>query len=378
MLAQARRAPGSPVVGVHAILPSGTRRGTALTSGDHFSASGGHRLTDRFHRPLRDLRISVMDRCNFRCPYCMPEDQYHRDFPFLHSDQRLSFEEIVRLVRLFVERGVRKLRLTGGEPLLRPGLADLIGELSLVEGVEDLALTTNGVLLAQQAAALKAAGLERITVSLDALDEKTFRRMSGGRGRPGRVIDGIEAALEAGLRPVKINAVVQRGLNEHAVLPLLERFRNTGVVVRFIEYMDVGTLNHWQQTDLVSSGELLERIRAEWRIRPLEPQYHGEVATRWVYEDGAGELGFISSVTQPFCGDCTRARLSSDGKLYTCLFAAAGTDLRAPLRDGTADEQIGDLIDRIWRQRGDRYSEERAESGEMPRESKIEMYYIGG
>jgi GTP 3',8-cyclase len=335
-------------------------------------------LDDRRGRPLKDLRISVMDRCNFRCPYCMPEDQYHRDFQFLHSDERLSFPEISRLARLFVERGVTKLRLTGGEPLLRAGLVDLIGELSLIEGVEDLALTTNGILLAQHAAALKGAGLDRVTVSLDALDEATFRRMSGGRGTPGRVLEGIDAAIEAGLTPLKINTVVQRGLNERGIYALLERFRHTGVVVRFIEYMDVGTLNKWNEKELVPSAEIVEQIRQRWGIRPVEAGYRGEVAERWEFEDGGGEIGFISSVTQPFCGDCTRARLSSDGSLYTCLFAARGTDLRGPLRAGKQDAEIGRIIDAVWTNRGDRYSELRASGGREARVQKIEMYYIGG
>ena len=335
-------------------------------------------LKDRRGRPLRDLRISVMDRCNFRCPYCMPENQYHRDFQFLHADERLSFEEITRLARLFVARGVTKLRLTGGEPLLRPGLVDLVGELSLIEGVEDLALTTNGILLAQHAAALKGAGLDRVTVSLDALDEPTFRRMSGGRGTPDRVLEGIDAAIEAGLAPIKINTVVQRGINEGGIYALLERFRNTGVVVRFIEYMDVGTLNKWNEKELVPSRELVERIRQRWAIRPLQASYLGEVAERWEFEDGSGELGFISSVTQPFCGDCTRARLSSDGGLYTCLFAARGTDLRGPLREGVDDAALEEIIDRVWTNRADRYSEQRAEGGRETRLEKIEMYYIGG
>src|SRR6056297_2821179 len=330
-------------------------------------------LDDRRGRPLRDLRISVMDRCNFRCPYCMPENQYHRDFQFLHSDERLSFGEITRLARLFVERGVTKLRLTGGEPLLRPGLVDLIGELSLIDGVEDLALTTNGILLAQHAAALKGAGLDRVTVSFDALDEATFRRMSGGRGTPERVLEGIDAAIEAGLTPLKINTVVQRGLNENGIYALLERFRNTGVVVRCIEYMDVGTLNKWNEKELVPSAELVKRINERWTIRPIEASYRGEVAERWEYADGAGEIGFISSVTQPFCGDCTRARLSSDGSLYTCLFAARGTDFRGPMRQGIEDEQLGEMIDRVWRGRNDRYSEQRAEDGSSVRTEKIEM-----
>jgi cyclic pyranopterin phosphate synthase len=262
--------------------------------------------------------------------------------------------------------------------LLRPNLADLIGELSLIPGVEDLALTTNGVLLAQHAAALKAAGLDRVTVSLDALDDDTFRLMSGGRGNAGRVLDGIQAAMETGLSPVKINVVVQRGKNESAAMDILERFRGTGVVVRFIEYMDVGTLNQWRAGDLVPSGELVKRVAERWPIRPAEPQYRGEVAQRWVFEDGGGELGFISSVTQPFCGDCTRARLSSEGKLYTCLFATRGVDLRAALREGADDEYIGAVIDRTWTKRGDRYSELRALDAPHRSEHRIEMYYIGG
>ncbi len=319
-----------------------------------------------------------MDRCNFRCPYCMPESKYGRDFQFLHSDERLSFSEIVRLSRLFVERGVEKIRLTGGEPLLRPNLSDLVGELSLIPGVRDLALTTNGVLLAQHAASLKAAGLDRVTVSLDALDPETFRLMSGGRGNPERVLEGIEAAVEAGLGPVKVNAVVQRGKNESAVMDLLERFRGTPVVVRFIEYMDVGTLNGWRAGDLVPSAELVSRVAQRWPIRPAEPQYRGEVARRWLFEDGAGELGFISSVTQPFCGDCTRARLSSEGKLYTCLFATRGVDLRAALRQGADDDYIGALVDRTWTRRADRYSELRALDEPHRSEQRIEMFYIGG
>jgi GTP 3',8-cyclase len=347
-------------------------------SGPESDSSHPTVLEDRRGRPLKDLRISVMDRCNFRCPYCMPENQYHRDFQFLHADERLSFAEISRIARLFVERGVTKLRLTGGEPLLRPGLVDLIGELSLIDGVEDLALTTNGILLAQHAAALKGAGLDRVTVSLDALDEATFRRMSGGRGTPERVLEGIDAAIEAGLLPLKVNTVVQRGLNERGIYALLERFRHTGVVVRLIEYMDVGTLNKWNEKELVPSAELVERIKQRWPIRPVESSYRGEVAERWEFEDGAGEVGFISSVTQPFCGDCTRARLSSDGALYTCLFAARGTDLKGPLRAGIEDAELGGLIDAVWRNRGDRYSEQRAEGGHEARVEKIEMYYIGG
>jgi cyclic pyranopterin phosphate synthase len=334
---------------------------------------------DRLGRPLHDLRISVMDRCNFRCPYCMPKDQYHEKFPFLHPDERLSFEEIQRLTALFVGLGVRKLRITGGEPLLRPQLAELIGEISMIDKVEDIALTTNGILLGQQAAALKAAGLHRVTVSLDAMDDETFQLLSGGRGGRDRVLSGIDEAIAAGLTPVKVNVVVQRGVNEDSVFPLLEHFRGSGVIVRFIEYMDVGTMNHWRPEDLVSSKELHDLIHARWPLTPADQNYHGEVAQRYVYDDGAGEVGFISSVTEPFCSDCTRARLSSDGKLFTCLFANQGLDLRAPLREGASDDELLALICETWRRRGDRYSELRAELRRAGKDyQRIEMYYIGG
>ena len=333
-------------------------------------------LKDRLQRPLHDLRISVMDRCNFRCPYCMPEDKYHQDFRFLQSHERLSFDEITRLAGLFAALGVRKLRITGGEPLLRPELPELIGDLHQIDGIEDVALTTNGILLGQQAAALKAAGLDRVTVSLDALDPKVFGRMSGGRGSPDKVLASIEEAREAGLVPIKINTVVKRGINDDAVLDLVDRFRGTGVIVRFIEYMDVGTINHWQAGDTVPSAELVERINARWPIEPMEAAYHGEVARRHRFADGSGELGFISSVSAPFCGSCTRARLSSDGQLYTCLFASQGTDIRGPMRDGVDDAGLAELIRSAWQARADRYSERRASrqgGGE-----KVEMYYIGG
>jgi len=337
------------------------------------------RPVDRLGRPLHDLRLSVMDRCNFRCPYCMPADQYHEDFRFLHSSERLSFAEIVRLARLFVQLGVKKIRITGGEPLLRPEIEELIGELSLLEGVEDLALTTNGILLAQHAAGLKAAGLDRVTVSLDSIDEEIFKRMSGGRGGLDRVLDGIVAAQDAGLDPVKLNVVVKRGVNDEGAMELVEHFRNTGVVVRFIEYMDVGTMNHWRPEDTVSSRELLERFSEKWPLRPVDPSYRGEVANRYEFTDGAGEIGFVSSVTEPFCRDCTRARLSSDGKLFNCLFANKGLDLRAVLRDGVTDEDLLNMIHEAWAARGDRYSELRASlrsSRDEPQ--RVEMYYIGG
>lgn len=343
-----------------------------------FPDAQGHqgRLHDRLGRPLRDLRISVMDRCNFRCPYCMPEDKYHKDFQFLSADQRLSFDEIVRVSRLFAGLGVHKLRITGGEPLLRANLPDLIAELRLLPGIDDIALTTNGVLLGQHAAALKAAGLDRVTVSLDSLDEAVFRRMSGGRGRLERVLEGIAEAESAGLAPVKVNAVIKRGVNDHTALDLVEHFRGTGVIVRFIEYMDVGTINHWKAAETVPARELLAQLQERYRLEPAASNYHGEVASRYVFADGGGEIGFITSVTEPFCGSCTRARLSSDGKLFTCLFAAHGTDLRTALRDGSSDTELLRIVTGVWTRRADRYSELRARNN-APAE-KVEMYYIGG
>lgn len=334
-------------------------------------------LRDQRGRPMHDLRISVMDRCNFRCPYCMPKDTFHDGYRFLKSTERLSFEEIVRLSRLFVAQGVRKLRITGGEPLLRPNLSDLIGDLTSIPGVDDVALTTNGMLLAKYATELKAAGLQRITVSLDSLDPEIFARMSGGFGGVDDVLDGIEHARRAGLTPIKVNAVIQRGVNDHTALDLVERFRGSGVIVRFIEYMDVGNRNDWQASLVLPSRELLALISARWPMRPLSANYRGEVAERYEFEDGQGELGFISSVSQPFCGDCSRARLSSDGSLFTCLFARQGMDLRGPLRGGASDEELATLIGQIWSARDDRYSEQRAQL-RAHSESKVEMFYIGG
>ena len=337
------------------------------------------RLRDRRGRPMHDLRVSVMDRCNFRCPYCMPKETFHDRYRFLRTSERLGFNEIVRIARAGVALGVRKIRLTGGEPLLRPRLAELVGELSLIEGIDDLALTTNGVLLAQHAAELKANGLCRVTVSLDSLDPAVFARMSGGFGGLDDVLDGIEAALEAGLEPIKVNAVVRRGFNDHTVLDLLERFRGTPVIVRLIEYMDVGNRNAWRADEVVPSAELLAQIAARWPLTPLPGSYHGEVAERYRYDDGAGEIGFISSVSAPFCGDCTRARLSSEGMFYTCLFATAGTDLRALLRSGATDAELADVLAGVWSGRDDRYSElrEALRRSEQPLH-KIEMHYIGG
>jgi cyclic pyranopterin phosphate synthase len=334
---------------------------------------------DTLGRPLHDLRISVMDRCNFRCPYCMPRETFHENYRFLKSNERLSFEEITRLTRLFVELGVKKVRLTGGEPLLRSNIADLVGDLTAIEGVQDVALTTNGVLLAQHAVELKANGLHRITVSLDTLDPEIFKAMSGGMGELDRVLEGIAAAQEAGLAPIKINSVIERGINDHTALDLVERFRGTGVIVRFIEYMDVGNRNHWSLDRVVPSRELVERIGQRWPVHPVEENYRGEVAERYAFDDGCGEVGFISSITNPFCGDCTRARLSSEGVFYTCLFARNGVDLRAPLREGASDAELTQLISDTWTRRTDRYSEVRAtlKNGEQPLR-KIEMYYIGG
>lgn len=338
---------------------------------------GRNRVADTRHRPLRDLRISVTDRCNFRCPYCMPRERFHEQYRFLKSTERLDFAEIVRLARLFIELGAVKLRVTGGEPLLRPGLVDLMGDLSSLDGVEDMALTTNGVLLAQHAAALRAAGLQRVTVSLDSLDPEVFARMSGGFGSVDDVLAGIASAQRCGLSPIKINAVVERGLNDHTVLDLVERFRGTGTVVRFIEYMDVGNRNDWQPQRVVPAHELHARIHARWPLHPLEPAYAGEVARRYAFDDGSGELGFVASVTQPFCGDCTRARLSSDGRFYTCLFASDGTDLRAPMRGGASDQELRDLIRSVWQRRADRYSElrEQLRTGHV---QHVEMNHVGG
>jgi cyclic pyranopterin phosphate synthase len=334
---------------------------------------------DRLGRPLHDLRISVMDRCNFRCPYCMPKEQYHEHYRFLKSQERLSFDEIVRLARLFASLGVRKLRLTGGEPLLRTNLADLVGDLSDVPGIDDIALTTNGVLLGQHAVDLHANGLRRVTVSLDTLDKEVFARMSGGYHALDQVLHGIDSAISAGLTPVKVNAVIERGLNDHTALDLLERFRGSPVIVRFIEFMDVGNRNNWHPDLVVPSRELAARVHERWPIHPISQNYKGEVAQRWRFDDGGGEVGFISSVSQPFCGACSRARLSSEGKFYTCLFATQGLDLRAPLRAGAADADLLQIIRGVWHGRTDRYSELREELRRVkPDTKKIEMNYIGG
>ena len=328
---------------------------------------------DRLGRPLRDLRISITDRCNFRCVYCMPKDVFGRDYEFLPRAQLLTFEEIERLARAFAANGVRKIRITGGEPLVRRDVERLVELLSAIDDL-DLTLTTNGALLAAKARALAAAGLERITVSLDSLDDATFRAMNDVDFPVARVLEGIDAAAAAGL-PVKINVVVKRGLNDDDILDLARHFRETPHILRFIEYMDVGHTNGWRMDDVVPAAEIVERIGAEFPLEPVAPSYRGEVARRWRYADGAGEIGVIASVTQPFCGDCTRARLSADGQLYTCLFAVKGRDLRALVRSG-ADAALCDEISGLWKVRTDRYSELRsAKTADLP---KIEMSYIGG
>lgn len=340
---------------------------------------GAKATVDALRRPMHDLRISLLDRCNFRCPYCMPETEYHADYQFLKRSQRLTHEEILKVARVATGLGVSKIRLTGGEPLLDRKLPELVRGFAAMPGIDDLALTTNGMLLAPVAAELAAAGLRRITVSLDSLDEAVFRQMSGGRGELGKVLQGIRAAEQAGLSPIKINVVVQRGVNDHTVLDLLEHFRGTGHIVRLIEFMDVGNRNGWRQGQVVPSRELLPRIQARWPLRPVDSNYPGEVARRYKYVDGAGEIGFISSVTEPFCGSCTRARLSADGMLYTCLFATHGTDLREPLRNGADERELADILSRIWLQRADRYSElRRPDLAEHHALSKVEMYRIGG
>ena len=334
-------------------------------------------VQDTRGRPLHDLRISVTDRCNFRCRFCMPRERFE-GHQFLAPAEQLDFDEIARLARLFVPLGVRKLRLTGGEPLLRPHLPELVARLAAIPGVDDVALTTNGALLARHAAELRAAGLGRVTVSLNSLDPEIFARMSGG-GKLAEVLEGIAAARAAGLAPLKVNAVVQRGVNDQTVIDLCAHFRGSGVVVRFIEYMDVGNCNGWDPALVVPSGELQAGIAARWPLEPRAPSSPGEVAARYAYADGAGEIGFISSVTRPFCGDCARARLSSDGTLYTCLFATRGTSLRDSLRAGAGDAALAELIRGVWTARSDCYSEERITLVRAPtRRPKVEMHVVGG
>ncbi|HET9835952.1 MAG TPA: GTP 3',8-cyclase MoaA [Rhodanobacteraceae bacterium] len=332
---------------------------------------------DALGRVLGDLRISLIDRCNFRCPYCMPEEAYPAGHAFLRARDRLDFGEIERIARVFVSLGVRKLRLTGGEPLLRRDVAGLVARLAAIEGVEDLALTSNGVLLPKLAQALRDAGLNRITLSMDSADPDTFRRMSGGRGELAEVEAAIAAAERVGFAPLKINCVVMRGVNDDGIFDVLERFRGSGHVVRFIEYMDVGTVNGWRSDRVVPGAELVRRIDARWPLEPL-PRNPSATARRWRFRDGSGEVGFINSVTEPFCGGCTRARLSADGELYTCLFAHTGHDLRGLLRAGESDEALRATVAGIWSHRGDRYSERRAELRAAGVLEHVEMYRIGG
>ena len=345
------------------------------------------KLADARGRALRDLRISVTDRCNFRCVYCMPREVFGAEYAFLDRREVLSLEEIARLARLFVRQGVRKLRLTGGEPLVRRGLDTLVEKLAAIPDLEDLSLTTNGSLLTPaRARSLAEAGLRRITVSLDALDDAVFQRVNDVSFPVAGVLRGIDAAAEAGLAPVKVNMVVKRGENEDQIVPMARRFRGTGHIVRYIEYMDVGNSNGWELADVVPAREIVERIAEAHPLEPAAANYPGEVARRWRYRDGAGEIGVIASVTQPFCGGCTRARLSAEGKLYTCLFATAGHDFRAVLRGGASDAEAGAAIARIWERRDDRYSELRtaatrhplAARPAAPRAPRIEMSYIGG
>jgi cyclic pyranopterin phosphate synthase len=354
------------------------RSALRVPAGVDVAADG--RVTDRLQRPLRDLRVSVTDRCNFRCTYCMPKEVFDKNYRFLPHADLLTFEEITRLARLFIEHGVEKIRLTGGEPLLRKDIERLIEMLARLQTLDgrplDLTLTTNGSILERKARALAAAGLKRVTVSLDGLDDVVYRRMNDVDFAVGAVLDGIAAAAEAGLAPVKVNMVVKRGVNEHEIVPMARHFKGTGHIVRFIEFMDVGSSNGWRLDDVVPSREVVRRIDAEMPLEAIEPNYAGEVAERWRYRDGGGEIGVISSVTQAFCRDCTRARLSTEGRLYLCLFATGGYDLRQMLRGGTDDAQISAAIGRIWHGRADRYSELRSEATASLR--KIEMSYIGG
>lgn len=331
---------------------------------------------DKFKRPLRDLRISVTDRCNFRCRYCMPEETFGPDYKFLPKTSLLQFEEITRLASLFVEMGVEKIRLTGGEPLLRRDLDVLIRMLADINGLNDIALTTNASLLKKQALKLKEAGLTRVNVSLDAIHDETFGKMNGRGTKIQPVLEGIQAAADAGLQ-VKINMVVQKGVNDHEIVPMASYFRNSGHIVRFIEYMDVGNSNGWKFDHVMSKKEIIDQLSEVYDLEPIDASYFGEVASRYQYLDGAGEIGVISSVSDSFCSSCTRARLSADGALYTCLFASKGTSLRNPLRNGATDEELRSMLAKLWNGRDDRYSDERTEESVLTRE-KIEMSFIGG
>ncbi|BCK88637.1 GTP 3',8-cyclase [Sideroxyarcus emersonii] len=341
-------------------------------------------LLDSLQRPLRDLRISVTDRCNLRCTYCMPREVFDQSHSFLPRTELLTFEEIERLARLFIRLGVRKIRLTGGEPLLRRGIEQLIERLARLQTATgeplEIALTTNAVLLARKAQGLKDAGLSRVTVSLDGLSDAAFRRMSDSEVDVATVLAGIDAAQAVGLGPIKVNMVVRRGVNEHEIVPMAERFRHSGIVLRYIEFMDVGSTNGWRMDDVVTASEILHQIAEHFPLEPIDPNYSGEVAARWRYADGAGEVGVIASVSQTFCHECTRLRLATDGKLYTCLFAGEGLDLRAPLRQGESDRVLTNLIADRWERRTDRYSQLRHAAAGQPEHpvKKVEMSYIGG
>ena len=334
-------------------------------------------ITDTMDRPLRDLRISVTDRCNFRCTYCMPAEIYGDRYEFLPRADLLTFEEIARLVRIMVRQGAVKVRLTGGEPLVRNDVERLVGMIAQIDGVDDLTMTTNAYLLADKARALKEAGLQRVTVSLDTLDDEIFRRMNGRDFGTRRVLEGLEAAQRVGLSPIKVNSVVQRGVNDHTLVDLARFCKERGYILRFIEYMDVGNLNGWRLDHVVPADEIVALIGAEMPLEPVESGYRGEVALRYRYRDGGGEMGLIASVTKPFCGDCTRLRLSPEGSIYTCLFSNVGTDLRGHMRSGATDDDLQAIIRGVWSVRSDRYSEERASMTE-PLRDKVEMYHIGG
>lgn len=337
---------------------------------------GNTPVQDHFGRQLRDLRISVIDKCNFRCTYCMPKEIFGHDFPFLPESELLRFDEICRLAKQFAALGVTKIRITGGEPLLRKNLHELIAQLHRVHGIKDIALTTNAVLLPKQAPKLKAAGLERVNISLDGIEDEVFKQINGRGVGAQPVLKGIDAAIEAGLK-VKLNMVVKKGMNESQILPMARYFKDKDVILRYIEFMDVGNYNGWDLKNVVSKQEIIEKIHEEMPLEAIEPNYDGEVATRYRYLDGTGEVGVISSVTDSFCSSCTRLRLSADGKLYTCLFASDGYDIKSKLRAGCDDQKLRDNLTQLWHRRKDRYSDERSEKGKNKRK-KIEMSYIGG
>lgn len=335
-------------------------------------------VSDQLNRPLKDLRISVIDRCNLRCPYCMPKEKYGEAYQFIRKESLLGFEEIERIARIAVGLGVEKIRITGGEPLLRPDLPDLVRALNGIDKIKDLALTTNGLWLTEQVYELRQAGLRRLTVSLDSLNKEVYRHMSGGRGNIRRVLDGIREAEEAGFSSIKINVVVLKGVNDHLYMDIIHHFRGTGHIVRFIEYMDVGNLNQWSPRQVVSSKEILQEIQRYYPLIKAESNYFGEVAMRYKFLDGGGEIGFISSVSQPFCTSCTRLRLSADGKIYTCLFSRKFTDLGRMMRDGITDQDLKEVFSGLWNRRHDQYSQTRHKQEEKIPLSKAEMFHMGG